>query len=99
MNSNFRLSFAQNFEQNNNHQKSMMPTFVSIFDNSPNRNDELTHNKSVESNPYIGEKLKRLGKVINRHRRIESMANKIDHFEINNKKVIFTNGSSHISTK
>ena len=88
MNSNYRLSFAQNFEETPSHQRSMMPNNVSIFNQTTESGISMKNNKTLEGNSNSEVKLNRLGKIINRHRRIESVINKIDPFETNNKRTV-----------
>lgn len=63
-------------------------SFSNIFDNNVNFNSGLDHNKSAESYPHFEKKLNRIGKIKNRHRRIESEINTIDPFDANRNIVI-----------
>lgn len=79
------MSFAQNFAENPVHERSHMPSHASIFDvnseNQPVVAGRLSEGIAKPTN------LKFLGKIIHRHRRIESVINKIDPFEFNAKRI------------
>lgn len=79
------------------HERSVASRHTSIFDQ--NLDSQITFNKNwvIENNNKIEEKLKKLGKILNRHQRIESVINHVEPIDISRKRHIVYNDLIHLS--
>lgn len=73
------------------HDKSFMPGQISLFDASDDFQPDISNHKSAEGFHQSKTTLNRFGKVLSRHRRIESVINAVDPFRLQNKRIIFKN--------
>ena len=86
VNSEISSRYTQRLSENQTHERSMASRHTSIFDQNQDTQLWFKNNKSVESNCQIEEKLKRLGKILSRHQRIESVINHIDPLNLSRKR-------------
>lgn len=69
------------------HEQSYDCTKVALFDTDDEPEPSKPHNKSLHLNGKPGIKFKKLNKLFNKHRRIESVMNVIDPHKIQYKKI------------
>jgi hypothetical protein len=80
-------------------QKSVVSRHTSIFDQPADSQVTLNKNRLLENNHRIEEKLKKLGKILNKHQRIESVINHIDPIDINSNRRIVYDELVHVSAQ
>lgn len=94
-----KKEFGSRFIDKLNHERSVVSRHTSIFDQPADSQVTLNKNRLLENNYRIEEKLKKLGKILNKHQRIESVINHIDPIDINSNRRIVYDDLVHVSAQ